>query len=443
MGSETEFTTRFTSFGTGLPSRVEPRLVAHISPVDFDNLWLKNGGRVYKDYGGLIEYATPECLNARSVALYEKAGESIVATVGDEIETGKEPPSEAMDFVKSPVYKRTGYADVLIDEEPVLTPMSAGHHENYYFGLTLDDLTSSHVAMQFLRTYLATRIVWSGTGLVKPEGFSISQKADAINFHSSSRTEHGNKAALDYHPGQRLEVRTGEGNMSTWAIIQKFALTSLVLRLIEHGRIPHHVLLDEKSENHSYRLAAAMPQAALPASGGALSALEIQIDIAQAGLDFAEVHDTVPREEVHAAQTVIDTCYDIDAILSGNKDLSAVSDRVDWAGKLDSMREHGIELAQVSSKNLKAVAYDLAWEDVSPYSISNRWYSKRQTTPFTKSDVRRAAATPPPTRAKKRVQAISLRDPDQQIVDWDTIHHKDLHIDLRLIDPYDAELATD
>ncbi len=443
MGSESEFTTRFTSFGSSLQDRIDPRLVAHSTLRNFDNIWLKNGGRVYRDYGGLIEYATPECLNAHSVALYEKAGEQVVAHVGDEIECGDEPASMPMSFRQAAVYKRTGYADVAIDGKPVLKPMSAGHHENYYFGMTLDELTSSSMAMRFLHTYLATRIVWSGTGLVGPQGYSISQKADSINFQGSSRTEHGDKVALDYKSGQRLEIRTGEGNMSSWAVVQKFALTSLVLRLIEHGKLPSHVLLDPRTENNAYRLAATKPRAGLPASGGAMSALQIQIDIAQAALDFADTQPTVPREETEAAQAIITTCYDADAVLSGDKDLSAISDRVDWAAKLDKMRSQGISLEEASSKNTKAVAYDLSWEDINPYSTSARWYRKHQKPVFYGSDIHRALATPPPTRAKKRTHAISQRNAEHQIVYWDAIHNTDLHTETPLGDPYDASLHTD
>ena len=110
------------------------------------NKVLANGGRLYVD-GAHPEYSSPECVTAREVVAYEKAGERIVAAALRGVE-------QVRGQGKFLVYKNNtdGKGN------------SYGYHENY--------LVSRTVAFdRFVRAllpFLVTRQIYAGAGKIEP-----------------------------------------------------------------------------------------------------------------------------------------------------------------------------------------------------------------------------------------------------------------------------------
>lgn len=404
MGTETEYTLQQALYTLHL----FPEELLACSVVN-RSLWPVNGGRVYIDHV-VLESATPECRNPYEVATYELAGEEMVRGLAQIYATANDA---------SPgVYKRTGYSLVTSGDEDLFVPGSVGHHENYSHG------TTKHNDTRALAAYLATRIIWSGTGLVTPDGLSISQKADSIAFGSENHTKEGQKRPFLFHGDGRLEVRTGEGNMSPWVIVQKLAMTSLVLRLLEHGVFPYeHELSKLSDEDERMRSISAWPNSRI----GGKTATAVQRSIARAGLALADRYP-VPRIETQAAEEIIRVCDAVDAIFKDQTpsrgvqflDVSPIAGEVDWAAKLMRMKSLGLDPKDITTRNLVAVKHDLEWEDIDPSGPARRWYERRQQPamidPRSISD---AMTTPPPTRAQARTAVLrSERLSPVTGVDW-------------------------
>jgi len=407
MGSETEYTTGLAGH---LTTTVDPRLIAFANHED--EVWLKNGARLYIDHGDLLEYASPECMSGSQVLLHERIGQFVVRDLGALVDDSE---SER----RLPVYKRTGYgmaAGTRRDGATIIQwpNLSAGHHETYQTGLSSEALAYYR---PFLEAYLATRIVWTGAGMVADDGYRLSQKAEAIDFRSWELTKHGKKTGLRYRGAGRVEIRTGEGNMSDWVIPRKFDMTSLVFRLMEHGQVPFNRIISEGFETDTFRNASRDPLDLILADDVRMDAIDVQARIAEYALEFATRHD-VPKDEIVAARDVLAICDDLNAYFMEYEDLSVLSDRLDWAAKLDKLRSRGIELGKVSCANLVAVAHDLSWEDTSRGGAAERWYRTRQPATFSEADVRRNLGNPPSARAKARIDAIREHGDSVSWVGW-------------------------
>ncbi len=197
------------------------------SDIHINSSFLSNGARFYMDTGSHPEYATPECLTGRGVAIAAAAGEIITgATVGTAL---SHVPKIAQNFG---LFKRT------VDSKGVV----AGDHENYY--VTRNTLPSS-VAPRLV-PHLVSRILFTGPGMVDRDGlFSIDQRA-----WSMSNEDIGSTSTKEHKPfllsreedhsknGRRVQVMSGSANMMGQAIQFRFDSTSLALRLVEHGKIP-------------------------------------------------------------------------------------------------------------------------------------------------------------------------------------------------------------
>ena len=419
MGSETEYT---MSISEPLDRRIDPDLVSYYA--EPNNLWMANGGRLYVD-GRVVEYAAPVCNSGNELLLHERIGEKIVSGLTDTVEEEFDP--EFADLISEPrlypAYKRTGYTEIRFDEDDKSSfhrgDLSTGHHETYQTELSREKLGSGP-SSRLINAYLATRIIWTGTGLVSENGYELSQKAKAIDFHGTSSTLHGMKRPTKHKGAGLVEVRTGEGNMSDWAIRVKADMTSLVLRLAEHDVVPWHALIKEDFENAAFRSTSRNPLGPIPNDHKRFDAIDIQLMIAEEALSFGEKYGA-PQHELDAAREVIAACQDVQSYLAGNGDLAIISDRIDWAAKLDKLRSRGILLGEVSCANMVAVAHDLSWEDVSSQGPARRWYRKYQPGSLTNDFVNRRLKHIPEGRAQTLTDIINHYGMDVRAVDWDTV----------------------
>jgi proteasome accessory factor A len=207
--------------------------------------FLLNGGRLYLDMGH-IEYASPECLHLRDLVTYDLAGDQLLqsslAALGVD---GR------VSFIKNNVDHHTG--------------ATFGCHENY---LMKREAQFTPPILGTLLTFLATRQIFTGAGRVgqanplafdfeppRPEArvdFQLSQRADHI-VNDIYQWVQFNRAIInardeplaDYRKYRRLHLLIGDSNMSPFATALKVGTTACVLSLLEDGRLPRNLVLND------------------------------------------------------------------------------------------------------------------------------------------------------------------------------------------------------
>jgi hypothetical protein len=398
--------------------------IAHLARGrDDGSIILPNGGEIYLDVERLMESATPECTNAHEVLLHELIGEYAVHQIAKHIP----------DNPKGNAYKRAGYAEIKHPDGIIIQKAnSTGHHENYFHHEPSSriQINQEHDEM---KSYLSTRSSWAGTGLITANGYAVSQKIGALDFNNGgSYTTHGTKSTVLSHD-TRLETRTGEGNMSEWAIVQKFALTSLVLRLIEHGEFPS----DLRIENHRQTVEAS-PFAFVKTDRGRFTGYGHQRAIARSALNYFAPKNGVPEEELLAAEAVIKACDAIGRIKKlENNDLSSIDDRVEWASKLSYLRRK-YPSSSLHTGNMHAVAMDLNWDNIAPHGSGKLWYKIHGSTTDA-ATIKQYTTIPPTTRATARVATLTQLRNEKVDVDnvfWHRIDYDEgTH---NYPDPYEA-----
>src|SRR6266446_3362032 len=207
--------------------------------------FLLNGGRLYMDMGH-IEYATPECRTVRDLIAYDLAGDAMLQAAIEAMGV-----SDSVSFLKNNIDHNTG--------------ATFGCHENYLMRRETEFTPENTGA---LLSFLATRQIFTGAGRVgqaNPLAFEIEPLPpyDRVDFQISQRSDHivndiyqwvqFNRAIInardeplaDYRRYRRLHLLIGDSNMSPFATALKVGTTHLVLSLLEEGRLPRDVNLQD------------------------------------------------------------------------------------------------------------------------------------------------------------------------------------------------------
>lgn len=378
----------------------------------------KNGGKIYKDQGDVIECDTPECDSALEVALHERVAERQGTHIAQHIATTYD--------MESRVLKRAGWASITDPRRPkssLFEAMSTGQHENY--ATIPGHKFESEAALAGLRSFLVTRKAWTGAGMVTQTGYAIAQKTDATNYmdFGATATAHGNKRPWRIQ-SSRVELRDGDANMSEWVIRHKYALSSLALRLIGEGQFPHALQLANPTA--AVRDIARNPNEPVQLAGGrVVTAMEHQYALYGAAMDM--FGDELPPEEYEAYFSFETLRNDYRTIDLESPDVSAISDRIDWAAKLEYMLLQGLTPSDIHGGNFTALMYDLAWEDITSDNPARHWYQKYGNEQLTPAQIEHARTTPPDTRAARRVQLVRERVKSEYVPPvvsahgWDTI----------------------
>jgi proteasome accessory factor A len=207
--------------------------------------FLLNGGRLYLDMGH-IEYASPECVCLRDAVTYDLAGDALLLQALREMGA-----LDRVSFIKNNIDHYTG--------------ATFGCHENY---LMHRGTQFAPVVLGTLLSFLATRQLYTGTGRIgqahplafdfeppvngAPVQFQISQRADHI-VNDIYQWVQFNRAIInardeplaDYRKYRRLHLLIGDSNMSPFATALKLGTTACVLTLLEEGRFPRGIMLDD------------------------------------------------------------------------------------------------------------------------------------------------------------------------------------------------------
>src|SRR5882724_1432466 len=197
------------------------------------DLVLSNGARFYNDHAH-PEYSTPECTTLHEIVAQEKAGERILA------ECARRRNAHLTDGERVRLYKNN--TDFL--------GHSYGCHDNY---LMRRDVPWDRIVAATL-PFLITRQIFAGAGKMgveaesaasQPGIYQISQRADFFSVLVSIDTMNRrplvntrDEPHADTNRYRRFHVILGDSNMSEWATAVKIGTTSLVLDLIERGKVP-------------------------------------------------------------------------------------------------------------------------------------------------------------------------------------------------------------
>lgn len=220
---------------------------------------LDNQGQVYIDCNAQIEYATPECLGAENLALYETAGLDIIAHAVKRFNIAY---ADRLAPIK--MYKTN--RDTELYESGYLSRTSWGSHANY---LTLRRAGVPELE-QFWLPFLETRWCIIGNGWVdffdkQYVHFLFSQRADVMMRSRELRTTDVMKPLIhdkgaEVHARQdvwrRLHDISGNANMSHKQLVLKYATADIVLAMIEAGdflREPPHFNEGRHSANEICR----------------------------------------------------------------------------------------------------------------------------------------------------------------------------------------------
>ncbi|MCS6897408.1 MAG: proteasome accessory factor PafA2 family protein [Nitrospira sp.] len=306
--------------------------------------FLTNAGRLYLDMGHL-EYASPECRSLMDLVAADRAGDLLLQRTIEELGYG-----DTISLIKNN-----------IDHE---TDATFGSHENY---LVSRRFPFSRRGLAPLVTFLVTRQIFTGAGrvgaAVPPESwiqqgrliiprtalsrgearvpFQISQRADHIvnDFfewvqHNRAIVNTRDEPLADPNQYRRIHLLLGDSNMAEFATALKLGTTGLVLQLIEDGKAPAWLEIDEPvetlqeiSQDQDRRWIVRLQ------SGETMTAIDIQEQFLSAAQRAYAGQDWETDWVLEQWETVLED-------LRG--DYAKLVGRVDWASKLwllESFRE--------------------------------------------------------------------------------------------------------
>ena len=385
-----------------LPPEVETHMV---------NAVLTNGARYYVDHAH-PELSTPECADARSAVVFDRAADRIL-----------ERSMRDADAVLPP-----GQSIVVYKNNSDGKGNSYGCHENY---LMARDVAFNEIA-RFVTPHFVTRQIFCGAGKV---GSEVGRSVDEVPFQVSQRAdffeeEIGLETTLkrpivntrdephaDPSKYRRLHVIVGDANMSETATFLKVGTTMLLLCMIEDGVIPDRLTL--RSPVPAIR--AVSTDLTLRGTvelhdGTRITPLELQRELHRLAVDWTDANGF----DCVGGATGADVLREWEFVLDGlERDPASVADRVDWVAKLrlvDGYRDrHGLPWDDARLR-----ALDLQYHDLrSERSLAAR---VGLATIVDDDEIERAVTEPPTdTRAYFRGRCVD-RFGDQVVsANWDSI----------------------
>jgi proteasome accessory factor A len=389
--------------GPASPPEVETHLV---------NAVLTNGARYYVDHAH-PELSTPECADARSIVVWDRAAERILQR---SIVAANRSLPDGQELV---VHKNNSDGK----------GNSYGCHENYLMARSVPfGRIVTHATAHFI-----TRQLYTGSGKIGSEApglgvreipFQLTQRADFFEAEVGLETtlkrpivNTRDEPHADAQKYRRLHVITGDANRSETATFLKVGTTAILLAMLEDDAIPTTFNFRnpvQAMRKVSYDLTLQAPQELV--DGSSVTALEVQWELFDLASKWADQHglDAVGGP---VGRQVLDTW---EAVLNGlETDPASLADRVDWVAKhrmLDGYRErHGLEWG-----DQKLAALALQYHDMRPErSLADRAGLVRITDDH---EVTRAMTEPPDdTRAYFRGRCLQKWASQVVAANWDSL----------------------
>ncbi len=385
-----------------MPPEVETHLV---------NAVLTNGARFYVDHAH-PEYSSPECFDARSATVFDRAGELVLREAMSASTHALPAGQEIVVYKNNSDGKGNSY----------------GTHENYL----MDRSVPFSRIISFLTPFFVTRQIFCGAGKVGCElpgrndiPYQISQRADFFEEEVGLETtlkrpiiNTRDEPHSDSQRYRRLHVIVGDANMSEVATYLKLGTTSIVLSMIEDEMFESRELLlaDPVSSIRAVSHDPTLKTTIKLIDGRDISAIDLQWAyfelaekwVARFGLESVNEsvgHDVMERWE--------------DVLHGLEQDPASQAHIVDWVAKqriVDGMRaRHNL---RAGDARLRAI--DLQYHDIRPgKSLAAR---AGLDTLLSDEEVLAAVTEPPHnTRAYFRGKCLQKFGPSVAAANWDSI----------------------
>ncbi|WP_208028597.1 depupylase/deamidase Dop [Rhabdothermincola sediminis] len=376
------------------------------------NAVLTNGARYYVDHAH-PELSTPECADARSVVVYDRAAEEILK---QSMEAARRLLPGGQEIV---VYKNNS------DRKG----NSYGCHENY--------LMDRHVPFGRIvvhaMAHFITRQVFTGAGKVGTEvagmtaeqiPFQLSQRADFFEEEVGLETtlkrpivNTRDEPHSDAQKYRRLHVIVGDANLSEVSTFLKVGTTALVLAMVEDDFLTRELVFNTPVwalRQVSYDLTLTEPLELV--DGSSITALEVQWELYDRARKYADAFGL----ECVGESTGQEVLRRWEAVLTGlETDPGSLASQLDWVAKyrlIEGYRErHGLRW-----DDARLAAMDLQYHDLRPErSLAARVGLERLTTD---EEVREAITEPPTdTRAYFRGKCLQRWADDVVAANWDSL----------------------
>ena len=373
------------------------------------NVVLSNGARLYVDHAH-PEYSSPECSDPLQAALYDKAGERVVAAAAAAARRTLRPGESLYIHKNNSDGKGNSY----------------GYHENYL----VSRATPFADLIRYATTWLVTRQIFTGSGKLGSEngrpgiGYQLSQRADFFEEDVGLETTlkrpiintrdepHGDPTKY-----RRFHVIIGDANMSEVQTFLKLGTTALLLSAIEDGAIPDALTLADPVEatwqlSHDLLLTRPLPLA----DGSSATALELQVRYYQCLSKYAD--------RALAAPVWGDVIREWGMVLHDLEvDFMRTADRLDWSAKL-AMLNGFRRRDDLDWTDPKLAMAALQYHDTDPqkglaYHLEQRGLLRRI---FTDGELDRATADPPTgTRAYFRGRCVEQFGESLVAANWDSL----------------------
>ncbi len=388
--------------GGSMPPEVETHLV---------NAVLTNGARFYVDHAH-PEYSGPECRDARSATLYDRAGDVVLRDAMSAARVSLPVDQEIVVYRNNSDGKGNSY----------------GTHENYL----MDRAVPFTKVIGSVIPFFVTRQVFCGAGKVGSElpggphaDFQISQRADFFEEEVGLETtlkrpivNTRDEPHADSTKYRRLHVIIGDANPSDVATYLKLGTTSIVLAMIEDG------VIDSSTVSLAHPIPAlraisrdlSLAQTVEMSDGSRRTALDIQWEYFERASKWAQSHGL----ESVVEEVGIDVLARWESVLTGlESDPQSQGHIIDWVAKkrlVDGLRDR--HALSPGDPRLRVV--DLQYHDLRPAkSLAQRVGLE---TMFTNEAVVTAATEPPrETRAYFRGRCLQRFPAAVAAANWDSV----------------------
>ncbi len=373
------------------------------------NSVLTNGARLYVDHSH-PEYSSPECVDPLQAALYDKAGELVMARAAREVQMTLPPNQHVRLYKNNSDGKSSSY----------------GAHENYL----LSRRTPFSKVVRYLPTFLVSRQIFTGSGKVGAENhrppcaYQITQRADffeeVVGLETTLRRPivntrdepHGDPTRY-----RRLHVIIGDANLSEVQIFLKLGVTALFLHAFEDDALPSPLELADPVKacwkiSHDLSLSEPMEMK----GGGTATALELQFQYLEWLSDYAHRYMDGPIWPMVLKEWE-------GVLVDLERDPHLTSDRLDWTAKLGLLEAYRARQG-LSWSHPRLSALALQYHDVEPgrgiYHRLVRGGAIRRL--FTDEQIGEAERLPPDdTRAWFRGSCVSRFGGSLMAANWDSL----------------------
>ena len=392
---------------SGLPeASMPPEVDTHLV-----NTVLTNGARFYVDHAH-PELSTPECRDALSLVLYDRAAELILIDAMAAVRRSQ-PAQEIIIYKDNSDRKGNTY----------------GCHENYL----LDRSIPFGKIVAAATTHFVSRQVYTGSGKVGSELPGVSRQD--VPFQLTQRAEHfeeevGLETTLkrpivntrdephcDSRKYRRLHVIAGDANMSQVATLLKVGTSAIVFAMLEDGYMADApIIVDPVRAMHAVSHDLTLAKPLTLTDDKTITPIDIQWDLFSRATRWAESHGLEAVGEA-CGKMVLERWEEV---LHGlETDPMSLASQIDWVAKR-RLLEGFMARHDCGWDDSRLGALDLQYHDLRP---SKSLASRLGLEALVSDEEARRATTEPPndTRAYFRGKCLQKFADSVVAANWDSI----------------------